>query len=89
MPLKDNISISFASLLCGYVNVKEIDYMFATWILCLFLVMIAPYLLIEASVLRTSKCAALGAGREAIALSCRVLLKTRGTTRRRSAACAT
>ena len=37
--------------------------MFATWILCLFLVLIAPYLLIEASVLRTRKCAQLGAPR--------------------------
>ena len=37
--------------------------MFATWSLCLFLVLIAPYLLIEASVLRTRKCAQLGAPR--------------------------
>ena len=37
--------------------------MFATWILCLFLVLIAPYLLIEASVLGTRKCAQLGAPR--------------------------
>lgn len=37
--------------------------MFATWILCLFLVLIAPYLLIEASVLRSRKCAQLGAPR--------------------------
>lgn len=37
--------------------------MFATWILCLFLLMIAPYLTLEAGVLRKKKCAALGAGR--------------------------
>ena len=37
--------------------------MFATWILCLFLLMIAPYLTVEAGLLRHKKCAALGAGR--------------------------
>ena len=37
--------------------------MFATWILCLFLLMIAPYLTLEAGILRKKKCAALGAGR--------------------------
>ena len=37
--------------------------MYASWILCLFLFLIAPYLLIEASVLRTRKCAQLGAPR--------------------------
>ena len=37
--------------------------MFATWILCLFLLMIAPYLTVEAGLLRRKKCAALGAGR--------------------------
>ena len=37
--------------------------MLATWILCLFLLMIAPYLTVEAGILRIRKCAALGAGR--------------------------
>ena len=37
--------------------------MLATWILCLFLLMIAPYLTVEAGILRIKKCAALGAGR--------------------------
>ena len=37
--------------------------MLATWILCLFLLMIAPYLTIEAGLLRIKKCATLGAGR--------------------------
>lgn len=37
--------------------------MFATWILCIFFVLIAPYLLVEAAVLRTCKCAQLGAPR--------------------------
>lgn len=37
--------------------------MFATWILCIFFVLIAPYLLVEAAVLRTRKCAQLGAPR--------------------------
>lgn len=37
--------------------------MLATWILCLFLLMVAPYLTIEAGVLRIKKCAQLGAGR--------------------------
>lgn len=37
--------------------------MFATWILCLFLLMIAPYLTVEAGILRRKKCASLGAGR--------------------------
>lgn len=37
--------------------------MFATWILCLFLLMIAPYLTLEAGILRKKKCATLGAGR--------------------------
>ena len=32
--------------------------MFATWILCLFLLMIAPYLTLEAGILRKKKCAA-------------------------------
>lgn len=36
--------------------------MFATWILCLFLLMIAPYLTLEAGILRKKKCAALGRG---------------------------
>ena len=31
--------------------------MFATWILCLFLLMIAPYLTVEAGLLRRKKCA--------------------------------
>ncbi len=37
--------------------------MLATWILCLFLLMIAPYLTVEAGILRIKKCASLGAGR--------------------------
>lgn len=37
--------------------------MFATWILCIFFVLIAPYLLVKAAVLRTRKCAQLGAPR--------------------------
>ena len=37
--------------------------MFATWILCIFFVLIAPHLLVEAAVLRTHKCAQLGAPR--------------------------
>ena len=37
--------------------------MLATWILCLFLLMVAPYLTVEAGILRIKKCAALGAGR--------------------------
>ena len=34
--------------------------MFATWILCLFLLMIAPYLTVEAGLLRRKKCAGRG-----------------------------
>ena len=34
--------------------------MFATWILCLFLLMIAPYLTLEAGILRKKKCAGRG-----------------------------
>ena len=37
--------------------------MFATWILCIFFVLIAPYLLVESAVLRTRKGAQLGAPR--------------------------
>ena len=37
--------------------------MLATWILCLFLLMVAPYLTVEAGILRIKKCAELGAGR--------------------------
>lgn len=38
--------------------------MFASWILCLFLLMIAPYLTLEAGISAPrKKCAALGAGR--------------------------
>ena len=36
--------------------------MLAPWILCLFLLMIAPYLTVEAGILRIKKCASLGAG---------------------------
>ena len=37
--------------------------MLATWILCIFFILIAPYLLLEAGVLRARKCAKLGAPR--------------------------
>ena len=37
--------------------------MLATWILCIFFILIAPYLLLEAGVLRARKCAELGAPR--------------------------
>ena len=37
--------------------------MLATWILCLFLLMVAPYLTVESGILRIKKCAELGAGR--------------------------
>ena len=53
--------------------------MFATWILCLFLLMIAPYLTLEAGILRKKKCAP----------SFPWLLRKRGTTPSRFAANAT
>lgn len=61
--------------------------MFATWILCIFFVLIAPYLLVEAAVLRTRKCAQLGAPRGYRSRSMRVLPKRLGIMRRSFAAC--
>ena len=62
--------------------------MFATWILCLFLLMIAPYLTLEAGILRKKKCAALGAGR-GYRTELSMALRKRGTTPSRFAANAT